>query len=352
MNLDYTISHEKGPLTGNSLLIWRCLQVVIWLIGFGIFLMLIFFPKIGIHAFWNVLIPLAPALFVVATGFWRNVCPLASFALFPRHLGISKKKRLTLKWQGRLHLMGIILLFSIVPLRHVVFDTSGVATAIALFALSSLAFVMGLVFEWKSGWCSGLCPVHPVEKMYGSSVTLKFPNAHCNSCGNCSIPCPDSISANHPLNEARKPINRFAGMLIVGGLPGFIFGWFHVPDFYNGEGWNHLASAYGLPFAGLVLSLGLFYFLYQILPAKRTTLLVKIFATAAVIIYYWYRLPALFGWGLFPGDGMLVNLSSQLPNWTPIAFQLVSLLFFGWWILIRKEVEHSWLQRPPFFKKR
>ena len=36
----------------------------------GIFFSLIFFPKIGIHAFWNVLIPIAPALVVVAVGLW------------------------------------------------------------------------------------------------------------------------------------------------------------------------------------------------------------------------------------------------------------------------------------------
>ena len=62
----------------RSLTIWRLLQVLVWIVGLVIFLALIFYPSIGLLLFWNILIPVAPALLVVATGVWRNICPLST----------------------------------------------------------------------------------------------------------------------------------------------------------------------------------------------------------------------------------------------------------------------------------
>ena len=146
---------------------WRSVQVVVWLVGVGIFVALLVAPALGLHAFWNVLIPVAPALLVVAPGLWRNICPLAATALFWRHVGLSQRRRINAHWQARLGLMGVVALLLIVPLRHVVLDLNGPATALALALLAACSVVMGLLFEWKSGWCSGACPVHPVEKLYG-----------------------------------------------------------------------------------------------------------------------------------------------------------------------------------------
>lgn len=338
-------------LAGRSLYFWRIFQVSFFMIGLGIFLALIFFPTIGIHAFWNVLIPVAPALLVIAAGLWRNICPMASIALSPRHTGFSKRRRLKVAWQGRLNLMGVILLLLIVPLRHVVLDTNGPATAIALGLLAVTAFLMGRYFDWKSGWCSGLCPVLPVEKLYGAKVVRPMPNAHCGHCHNCVIPCPDSKAKAHPLMEKKTRPHRWAGYLVAGGFPGFIWGWFHVADYHGMEGWNHLLSAYGIPFLGLAVSLSVFMLLKRILPAKREGLLINISALASVACYYWYRLPALIGFGLFPGDGMLVDLSSVIPVWIPILIQLVITLFFTWWLLFRPKAEFGWTVRPPYQRK-
>ena len=188
------INHRTNQMpTDKNSWLWRSIQATMLLVGSAIFLALIFFPEYGIHAFWNILIPVAPALFVFGTGVWRNICPLASVSLLPRHTGISKSKRLSLKWQARLQLTGVILLFVVIPVRHIVLDTSGPATALALVLLTTTAFTMGYIFEWKSGWCSSLCPVHPVEKLYGEKTLFTPPNAHCGQCANCVVPCPDSI---------------------------------------------------------------------------------------------------------------------------------------------------------------
>ena len=87
----------ESVLSGRSLQYWRIAQTLVGLIGLSIFFSLIFFPEIGIHAFWNVLIPIAPVLFVLATGLWRNICPLASTSLISRHLGLARNKKLKQK---------------------------------------------------------------------------------------------------------------------------------------------------------------------------------------------------------------------------------------------------------------
>lgn len=213
----------KSKLNGSSLLYWRIAQILVGLIGLGIFFALIFFPRIGIHAFWNDLIPIVPALFVIAVGLWRNICPLASTSFISRHLGFAKNKKLKVKQQGRLQLISVISLLSIVPLRHTVFNTNGPATALIISVLALIAFYVSYRYEWKSAWCSGLCPIHPVEKLYGRKSLLDLPNAHCKSCVQCVSPCPDSTPSIHPLSKKKKRLSQIiAENLMVGGFPGFI----------------------------------------------------------------------------------------------------------------------------------
>jgi hypothetical protein len=332
-------------LSSRSILIWRIVQILVWLVGVTILFFLIFFPEIGIHMFWNVLIPVAPLLLVVGTGIWRNVCPMASTALFPRHMGFSKKKKLNITQTGKLNLISIVLLFLIVPLRHAIFDTSGMATAILILSLGAIAFIAGTIYEWKSAWCSGLCPVHPVEKMYGLNNQLRVPNAHCDECRRCITPCPDSTDNIDPLTTKKTTFHSMAGILTVGGLPGFIYGWFQVPDYAGIAGWEQLISIYTPPMLGLAVTLVLFVLLKRIFK-ERT--IIEFYSAIAVSCYYWFRLPALFGFGKFSSDGMLVDLSSVIHAWSIQGVVYALTLFFFWWIIIRKKTSVSWAVRPVF----
>ncbi|MCF6222922.1 MAG: hypothetical protein L3J34_04250 [Flavobacteriaceae bacterium] len=346
------ILKEKSILVGRSFIYWRIVQVLFGLIGLGIFLFLIFIPDIGIHAFWNVLIPIAPALLVVATGLWRNICPLASISLISRHLGFSNNKKLKVKQQAKLQLISVVLLFMIIPLRHTLFNTNGPATAILIGVTILFAVVLSFKYDWKSAWCSGLCPIHPVEKLYGRKSLFELPNAHCSSCVNCVSVCPDSTTNIHPLYKKKKKFNqRISGTLMIGGFPGFIWGWFHVQDYYNGEGWQYLLSTYVYPFAAMTITLVLFITMKKTFAKKYENVIINLFATAAVSLYYWYRLPALFGFGLFPSDGMLVDLSNSMPSWFPSILQISTTIFFIWWLNINKKQTTSWLLRPPYDKQ-
>ena len=326
--------------------VWRVVQTLVWGIGVLLLALLLFAPTVGIHAFWNGLIPVAPALLALAPGVWRNVCPMGSTALLPRHLGRSRRRGVSEVWQGRLALVGVVLLLAIVPLRHVVLDTNGPATALAIGVLVLLAVGLGSVFEWKSAWCSGACPVHPVEKLYGTKPLVTVSNTHCGPCERCVATCPDSTAAMTPkVGSARTP-SRLAGTLMVGGFAGFVWGWFQVPDYAGGEGWSHLATAYGMPLLGMAVSLALFALLDFLAGPSRRQLVASVFAAAAIACYYWYRLPALVGFGPFPGDGALVDLRHTLPAWLPAVSRAATTTFFAWWIVSRPLMGRSWSVRP------
>ncbi|WP_295670304.1 hypothetical protein [uncultured Mucilaginibacter sp.] len=345
-----TLSHPNRTLSPRGVLTWRIVQFVVWLIGVSIFICLIFYPQVGLIALWNVLIPVAPALLVVEGGLWRNVCPLAIVNLFPRHLNLSKKKIMSVSLQAKLQLAAIIALFIIVPLRHLIFNTNGEATAILLFTATAVSVSMGFVYDWKSGWCNSLCPVHPVEKLYGGNTLFSMPNAHCNQCINCSVPCPDSTPNLHPSSSKKTTYNHISGLLTIGGLPGFIWGYFQVPDQSESITYQNLFSAFEMPVLGLCITLCLYLWLKKLVSKKSERVLINCFAAAGVSCYYWFRIPALLGFSKFSNDVVLLNLKNTIPHWSILAITILTSVFFFWWLVFRKPNHKSWVIRPEFAK--
>jgi hypothetical protein len=240
----------------------------------------------------------------------------------------------------------------VVPLRHVILDSSGLATAILLFILASLAFYLGYIYDWKSGWCSGVCPISSIEKLYGRKSVFRLANAHCKYCSNCVVPCPDSTPQIQPILKKKKNLVNLSAMILGGGFPGYIWGWFQIPDYYNNEGWGNLISIYSLPFISLFVSLIIFYLIKKILDEKHHELLINIFAFAAVSLYYWFRIPALVGFGKFPQDGRLIDLSQSVPELVPFYIKVTLIIIFFGWFFIKKENGKSWVVRPPFVIKK
>lgn len=332
---------------------WRLAQTLVLLAGLGIFAALWLRPALGLDLLWNVLIPVAPALLLLAPGLWRNLCPLATVALLPNKLGRSRGIRVPKRAQARVALAGVLLLFLLIPLRRVVLDHNAVASALLLGGAGLLAMGFGLIFESKAGWCSGFCPVRPVETLYGERPIATFANAHCGSCEFCAAPCPDSEPAPRPGHGGESKTARAVELLMIGAFPGLIWGWFHTQDWTGGEGWRNLTSTYGLCLGMATATLLLYASLRAIAPEERRLPLARFFGLSSITLYYFYRLPALIGFGLFPGDGTLVDLSSALPSWTPLALQGLTLCLLTLWLLRRGEVRKSWLQRPePAWKSR
>lgn len=332
----------------NPIPLWRLLQVLVWMAGAFIFFCLFFYPALGITLFWNILIPVAPALLVVAPGVWRNICPLATTVLLPCHLGKSKKKIITDTQLGKLNLIGTLALFIIVPLRHPILNNNGMATAMLLLGMAIAGILLGFFYEWKSAWCSGLCPVHPVEKLYGGNVSITVPNAHCRYCMKCVIPCPDSTPNISPRSSRKTIYHRLSGMLITGGLPGFIWGWFMVRDTATTGSLHSAINAYTLPMTGLLVSMCMYMIISGIIGSKHGRVLINIFAAMSVSCYYWFRIPALLGFGYTGNDGLLTDLSHTIPYWIIIFSTSLLTATFFFLLVFRKSNKRSWLTRPAY----
>lgn len=345
------VSQLGNPVYSNSIFFWRLAQVIVWLIGVCILACLLFYPSLGVLLFWNILIPVAPALFVVGVGLWRNVCPLATTNLLPRHLGLSKRRKLSIAQLGKLNLIAVIALYVIVPLRHAIFNNNGIATGIMIIAMAFVGIMMGFIYEWKSAWCSGLCPVHPVEKLYGGNVLLSVANAHCDQCMNCVVPCPDSTPNIHPKSSTKTIYHKISGLMIIGGLPGFIWGWFHVPDEITKVTLSIIYSIYKLPILGFCTTLMIYGILSIIIKPKFERILINLFAGMGVSCYYWYRIPSLFGYGNFGNDGLLINLRYIIPQWSFTILTVITSAFFFYWLVIRKQNKASWIIRPQYASK-
>lgn len=335
----------------RQLMIWRVFQVVIWAAGMGVWLALIVRPELGLHLLWNVLIPVAPALFVVAPGVWRNVCPLGSLSLAPHHFRVSRRRKLSPDARARLYLAAFVLLIVVVPLRKVVLDSNGPLLAVVLGAVGVLAIAMGAVFDQKSGWCLSLCPVYPVELLYGSQSLISVPNAHCPVCSHCVAPCSESSAALTPVSALHTKLGQSVGSVLIGFFPGFVWGWYNVPTYRGWDGLSQLHVAYGLPYAAGVLTLLIYAGLRRFLP-ERAPLMDRIFAAAAIITYYWFRLPPVFGIG-DPVAAMVVDISSHLPSWSATALRALVIVTFSYLLIVPAGRKRAWevhpasAERPP-----
>jgi hypothetical protein len=342
-------SGKRPAISPLTLACWRIAQYAVLFLGMALLPTLLYFPAIGLNIMWNGLIPIAPALLVIAPGLWRNICPMSTFSLLPHRFGFSGRRMLPRRWAGLLALIALVALFVIVPLRHLSLDTNAPLTALMLAISALLAIALGMAFEWRSGWCNSLCPIHPVEKLYGQSPAITLPNMRCDECRSCSAPCPDSTRSMNPTLTGSSFIEKAAGHFIVGALSGFIWGWYRLPDYHGALSANEIVAAFTWPYGGALITLAIYAAAYRWACRSDTNrrLLVKLFATAAVCMYYWYRIPALAGFGPNPGTGMLLDLSDSLPD-LPLLTRTVSTSFFVWFVLLRKETGASWATRPVF----
>jgi ferredoxin len=331
-----------------SRIYWSVAQYAVLLAGAVLIALLLSKPEIGLLIMWNMLIPVAPALIVVAPGLWRNICPMATFSLLPRRLGFSLQIIPSRREAALLSATGLLALLLIVPLRHISLNTDGPMTALMLLLSAVAAISMGTLFEWRSGWCNSLCPIHPAEKIYGLSPAITIRNARCITCKNCTSPCPDSRRSMNPTITGPTPVEKYAGHIMIGSFAGFIWGWYRLPDFHGVVGMAEIISAYFWPYACALLSLAIYAAARAWICRSKSdyAVLVKIFATAAVSTYYWYRIPALAGFGPHPGTGLLCDLTGVLPDITLIS-HILTTSFFVWYLLIRENTGTSWLKRPP-----
>ena len=322
-------------------------QVASTLAGIAVIATLLALPDASTHLFWNLMIPTLPAVVTLWPGVWRNVCPLGSTAALTRSFAPNPGRAMSLSGQGIATFGSVALLAALLPLRRLGFDLSGPATALMLVAAGTVAVTLAARFSGKSGWCATLCPVNAVERLYGQAPLGEGTNSHCTTCSHCVAVCPDSVRSMAPLRATPTRWHRLADTLMAGGFFGFVWGWFHVPPTAGDFSPLLVARAYLLPLGTGALSLLIFLMIVRVPSAKRAKV-VRAFAATTLACYYWYRLPALLGFGLFAGDGVLLDLSSVFSPALPTVVRIASLALIALhWVTTNRKDSNAWLTRPP-----
>lgn len=243
------------------------------------------YPDISLAIFWGIAIPSLPLVFWLLPGLWRNICPLAASNQLPRLLNFSRARELPPTVKRYASVIGLILLFSAIPLRKISLNDDAEALSILLIGIIIIAFIGGLIFKGKSGWCSSFCPLLPVQRLYGQTPFANVSNSHCSPCVGCTKNCFDFNPQVAYLADLydKDPIMAGDRKFFAGMMPGLLLAYFYMP--YSSD----------IPVYQLYLQFGLYCLVgigaYQVIetvfkfsPQKNTA----IFALISINIFYWY----------------------------------------------------------------
>jgi len=277
---------------------WPVLQTIAVVAALAMVGVLFLWPDTGLMITWKLLIPLVPLSLLLTPRLWRNLCPIATLSQLPLRLGIGGARRFPLRAARGAAVVAAIGLFVLVPLRHPLLDQSGTALGIFVLLVVVTAVAGGMVFDAKSGFCASICPVLPVERLYGQSPLFNVNHAHCSVCTACVRDCIDinerrsienvaspggirSRDDARPVQIHLTPMGAFAL-----SFPGFILGFFTVDT-----GASTLLI-YGWMAAFAALSYAIFAAAYSIGPTPARWAL-TISGALAFSVYYWFTVPKI-----------------------------------------------------------
>ena len=273
----------------------------------------------GLKFLWYIAIPMLPATFFVSTKLWRGICPLATLNELGNRLG--KPRPLDPRVGVWLSGAGLVLFHLMVPARRFVFNENGLVLAITVVAVGGLAVALGALFQVRSAFCNALCPVLPVELLYGQAPFVRIDRARCPSCSGCTPHgCLDLAEAK-AIPQLLGTTRRTAGWLATpygaffAGMPGFIIGYNQLKDGSLGTAWTVYGTTLGWSVASY-LAIGLLVFGLRLGSARALALV----AAAAGGIYYWYAGPAT---------------ATQLgaAPWLAVGIRVAGIGLVGWWLV-------------------
>lgn len=303
---------------------WALARLLGTLLTVGLLFGLIAWPSVTLHLMWDMVIPLLPAVFLVNPMIWRNVCPLATLnAATGQRMGKRQLAGMPLRISWAL---GIALLFLMVPARRFLFNENGAALAATIAAVAALALAAGMLFARRAGFCNSICPVLPVEKLYGQYPLVPMHSARCAACSLCTPSGCLDIAGEKTLAQTIGPARRTPNWLATPfglftvAFPGFIVGYFTSQ---NGSLSTVLAVyLHVLQWAAAsIIVLGALVLLARITSRVALPLL----GGLSFGLYYWFASPAIaeaYGGGGGAGLVLRLMLATLLAVWLIRAFTL------------------------------
>jgi nitrite reductase (NADH) large subunit len=251
--------------------------------------LLIASPDDGLFVMWKIVVPLLPLLFLVAPGVWRNLCPLAASNQTPRVLGLTRGLTAPAWFKEYGYVVAISLFVLFVVLRKVGLDDNGPASALLLLGALTGGFIGGMYLKGKSGWCSSICPLLPVQRIYGQTPFALVGNSHCQPCVGCTTNCYDFNPKAAYLADLNSQDPYWAGYrkFFVAAFPGLVLAFFEVPEAPDAIPVAEMLGRVALYMAASVASFVLLDSFVKVSTHKLTTL----YGALAFNIFYWFGAP-------------------------------------------------------------
>ncbi|MFE3189703.1 FAD-dependent oxidoreductase [Nocardia sp. NPDC059240] len=265
--------------------LWRYVRIASVAIYIGDIVAMFLAPALGLFVFFGIVVPVLPALFLLAPGAWRNACPLAAVNQLARVRGFGRGKPPPAWLRSRGYLVSVTSFFAIAGARLAGLDRSGVAAGIVLAAVLAAAFAGGLLYQGKSGWCSTICPLFALQRAYGQTPFVTVRNAHCRPCVGCAKNCFDLRPRSAYQADLADPAALWNGprRLFAAALPGFVLGFF-VLSRYDG-----LAVVQRLVLLALFMTVAVAaYFTIDTLTRLSPAMLSVGAAAIALNVFYWF----------------------------------------------------------------
>lgn len=285
---------------------WRIAQVANVVVTVTLILSLVLWSATALRVIWNLLIPMLPASFLIAPQLWRGICPLAT--LNQCSSGRLGRRQLGGRLLIAANALGILLLVLLVPARRFLFNENGPALAAAIAIVAVAALILGAFFDGRAGFCNAVCPILPVERLYGQHPLWNLNNRRCDRCTFC-IPkaCLDLHPAKSIAQAIRPMIGRHRWLTTTYGmfaatLPGFVIGYYttgNVP-------WNAALAVY---LWVALCSAGSYVVTTVVVRVLGLTgpVSLSLLAASAIVLYYWWAVPLIAEALDVPAAGVLAG---------------------------------------------
>ena len=283
---------QPTPASPTSRAAWGAARLTVLAATVILVAALVVWPEVALRVLWNVLIPLLPASFLITPALWRGVCPLATLNMLSN--GLAGREKLPPRLVSAAGLLGIVLLVVLVPARRFLFNENGMALAATISVVAATAFALGAWFDAKAGFCNSICPVLPVERLYGQHPLVKLDNSRCPQCTLC-IPngCLDlgpTKSLMAALGTAHRPHGWLTSVygVFAAAFPGFVVGYYTTPN-------TSLDAAGTVYLQVAAWAVGSYVGTTLVVRALnvKAALALAILAAVAVALYYWFAAPLI-----------------------------------------------------------
>lgn len=291
------------PMTERARFLWSGARVTALVALLALVVGALVQPGATLPLFWNVVLPLVPAVLLISPGLWRGVCPVATLSMWTSR---PEAPRIALVPSRSIDVVAVALLFAIVPARHLLWNQSGTAFIGLLLVVGLLALAAGRLGPMKAGFCNAICPVLPVERLYGQAPLFQTPNARCAPCSLCTVRgCVDLVPTK-AVAQVLGPDRRNTRWLGTGfgffaaAFPGFILAYGLTPD-------GPLSSAgtvYGVMLVAVLASWALVTAVCVVGNVSARSMIPGL-AAVSLGLYYWFAVPGLLTSLGFSGEGVV-----------------------------------------------